>query len=156
MAKTHWKTDKIHVHFIDSLYGGFGWDDCIGFAAFPDMEVQKKFLAHELSELVTPQQIVARALRNAGLNLGTTHTVVDMLAYFSVKDFIAKPVFPNPERKGIKPNQNYYPSVDELFPIFERYAENPSAYPDFESFVDSMIAGLAKSRMTEQESSVPC
>ncbi len=142
LAKTPWTVDKIRVHFIDCLYGGFGWIDCIGFAAFPDLQVQKKFLAHELSELITPRHIVGDALRKAGLNSEIAHTIVDMLAYFSVRDFLARPVYPNPERKGIKPNPNYYPAVEELYPAFESYAENPSIYADFEDLVQDMIAKL--------------
>ena len=146
LAKTSWAVDRIRVHFIDCLYGGFGWNDCIGFAAFPDLHVQKKFLAHELSELITPQRLVGDALGKANLNSGITHTIVDMLAYFSVRDFLAKPVYPNPERKGIKPNPNYYPVVKELYPLFELYAENPSIYTDFEELVQDMIAKLKVSK----------
>ena len=142
LAKTPWASDRIRVHFIDCLYGGFGWNDCIGFAAFPDLHVQKKFLAHELSELITPRHIVAAALRRADLNSEIAHTIVDMLAYFSVRDFLARPVYPNPERKGIKPNPNYYPAVEELYPAFESYSENPSIYADFEDLVQDMIAKL--------------
>ena len=141
-AKTPWSMEKIHVHFIDCLYGGFGWDDCIGFAAFPDMEVQKKFITHELSELITPRHIVGGELQRAGLNPEIAHTVVDMLAYFSIRDFLAKPVFPHPERRGIKPNQNYYPAVEELYPMFEYYAEDPSKYSDFRALVQDMIPRL--------------
>src|SRR5438034_5490123 len=75
LAKRPWTTDRIRVHFIDCLYGGFGWNDCIGFAPFPDIEVQKKFLAHELSELITPGRSLVEALREAKLNLGIAHTV---------------------------------------------------------------------------------
>ncbi len=142
LAKTPWSLDRIRVHFIDCLYGGFGWNDCIGFAAFPDLQVQKKFLAHELSELITPRHIVGDALRREDLNSEIAHTIVDMLAYFSVRDFLARPVYPNPERKGIKPNPNYYPAVEELYPAFESYAENPSIYADFEDLVQDMIAKL--------------
>ena len=142
LAKTPWALDRIRVHFIDCLYGGFGWNDCIGFAAFPDLQVQKKFLAHELSELITPRHIVGDALRKAGLSSEIAHTVVDMLAYFSVRNFLARPVYPNPERKGIRPNPNYYPAVEELYPTFESYAENPSIYADFEELVQVMIAKL--------------
>ena len=142
LTRNPWRADKIHVHFIDSLYGGFGWDDCIGFAAFPDLEVQKKFLAHELSELITPQRIVVEALRRVDLNPEIAHTVVDMIAYFSVKDFITKPPSPGPERKGIKPNPRYYPAVDELIPFFEHHAADPSAHPDFSSIVNEMIQQL--------------
>ena len=142
LAKTPWALDRIRVHFIDCLYGGFGWNDCIGFAAFPDLQVQKKFLAHELSELITPRHIIGDALRKAGLSSEIAHTVVDMLAYFSVRNFLARPVYPNPERKGIRPNPNYYPAVEELYPTFESYAENPSIYADFEELVQVMIAKL--------------
>ncbi len=144
LAKTPWALGRIRVHFIDCLYGGFGWNDCIGFAAFPDLQVQKKFLAHELSELITPRHIVGDALRKAGLSSEIAHTVVDMLAYFSVRNFLARPVYPNPERKGIRPNPNYYPAVEELYPTFESYAENPSIYADFEELVQVMIAKLLK------------
>ncbi len=130
LAKSPWTVDRIRIHFIDCLYGGFGWNHCIGFAAFPDLQVQKKFLAHELSELITPR------------HSEITHTVVDMLAYFSVRDFLERPVFPNPEKKGIKPNPNYYPAVAELYPFFERYAEDPSIYIDFKEVVQDMIPSL--------------
>jgi len=142
LAKRPWTTDRIRVHFIDCLYGGFGWNDCIGFAPFPDIEVQKKFLAHELSELITPRRSLVEALREAKLNLGIAHTVVDLLAYFSVRDFLAKPVFPNVEKKGIKPNPNYYPAVEGLYLMFERYAENPAIYQDFQGLVQDIVATL--------------
>lgn len=145
LAKTSWTMDKIRVHFIDCLYGGFGWNDCIGFAALPDLQIQKKFLAHELSELITPRQLVGDALREANLNSGIAHTIVDMVAYFSVRDFLARPVNPNPESKGIKPNPNYYPAVKELYPMFELYAENPAIYTDFEELVHDIIVKLSKS-----------
>src|SRR5216117_2556185 len=127
---------------IDCLYGGFGWNDCIGFAPFPDIEVQKKFLAHELSELITPRRGLVEALREAKLNLEIAHTVVDLLAYFSVRDFLARPVFPSAEKKGIKPNPNYYPAVEGLYLMFECYAENPATYQDFQGLVQDIVATL--------------
>ena len=142
LAKTPWSLDRIRVHFIDCLCGGFGWVDGIGFAPLPDLEIQKKFLAHELSELITPRRIVAEALRNASLNPEIAHTVVDMLAFFGVKDFLSRPVFPNPWKKGIKPNPRYYPAAGELFPMFEYYAENPSMYSDFRALVLDMTSKL--------------
>lgn len=142
LAGTRWQTDKIHVHFIDCLYGGFGWDNCIGFAALPDMAVQRKFIAHELSELITPQHIVRDELQKANLDLGITHTVVDMLAYLSIREFLAQPDGTNLEKKGVKPNPNYYPEAAVLLPIFERYAEEPMAYPDFAGFIQDMTHSL--------------
>jgi len=145
LAKTEWTTDEIRVHFADCLNGGFAWHDSIAFATLPDIEVEKKFLAHELSELITPSQLVAQELGRAGLDPGVTHTVVDMVAYFSVRDFIAKPAHPNIERKGVVPNKSYYPKVEELYPIFEDYSKNPSDYDDFASLVKKIVLRLKTS-----------
>lgn len=78
LAKREWVADEIRVHFVDCLWGGFAWIDSIAFTPFPDMEVQKKFLAHELSELITPRSVVEGRLLEAGLDAEITHTVVDM------------------------------------------------------------------------------
>ena len=145
LAKTEWITDEIRVHFADCLNGGFAWHDSIAFATLPDIEVQKKFLAHELSELITPSQLVSEELGRAELDQGITHTVVDMIAYFSVKDFIAKSAYPSIERKGVVPNKNYYPKVEELYPIFADYSENPSKYDDFASLVKKIVLRLKSS-----------
>jgi hypothetical protein len=139
LTKESWQTTDIRVHLIDSINGGFAWQDCIGMAAFPELEVEKKLLTHELSELITPQRLVALAARREGLDQGIVHTVVDSIAYFSVKNFLV-----NLERKGIKPNPSYYPEVDKLLPMFERYDEDPSAYPAFTSLVDEAISTLKK------------
>src|SRR3989454_11404387 len=93
------------------------------------MDVEKKFLAHELSELITPTSTVNRILADGGLDESISHTVFDMIAFFSVKDFIK-----NLDRKGIKPNPSYYPMANTLFPLLEGYSRDPAAYPDFESF----------------------
>src|SRR5712691_283249 len=145
LSKTEWMTDEIRVHFADCLNGGFAWHDSIAFATLPDIEVQKKFLAHELSELITPSGLVEQELGRAGLDQGIAHTVVDMTAYFSVKDFMAKPVDPNTERKGVVPNKNYYPKVEELYPIFEEYSKNPSEGEDFASLVKKIVLRLKTS-----------
>ncbi len=145
LAKREWVQKDVQVHFVDCLWGGFAWTDCIAFTPFPDIEVQKKFLAHELSELITPHSIVERGLASSGLSREITHTVVDMIAYFSVRNFITKPVYPNPERRGTKPNPNYYPAAEELYPFFEHYAENRGSYDGFDTLVREMVARL-KSR----------
>ncbi len=150
LAKTPWSLDRIRVHFIDCLYGGFGWADCVGFTPLPDLEIQKKFLAHELSELITPRRVVAEALRNANLDPGIAHTVVDMIAFFSVRDFLVRPVYPNPWKKGLKPNPSYYPAAGELFPLFEYYADNPPIYGDFRALVQDLI--LALNRLSRSSS----
>jgi hypothetical protein len=145
LAKTEWMTDEIRIHLADCLNGGFAWHDSIAFATLPDIEVQKKFLAHELSELITPSQLVTKELGKSKLVPEVAHTVVDMIAYFSVKDFIAKPVDPKIERKGVVPNKNYYPKVEELYPLFEEYSKNPSEYADFASLVEKIILTLKTS-----------
>jgi hypothetical protein len=145
LSKTEWMTDEIRVHFVDCLNGGFSWHDCIGFATLPDIEVQKKFLTHELSELITPSRLVEERLRRAGLDPGIAHTVVDMLAYFAVKDFIAKPLDPSTKRKGVMPNKNYYLKVEALHPIFEDYSKSPSGYENFASLVDEIVLRLKSS-----------
>jgi hypothetical protein len=149
LSKEEWAIDEIRVHFVDCLWGGFAWVDSIAFTPFPDMEVQKKFLTHELSELITPGHVVATKLKEAGLNPGITHTVVDMLAYFSVRDFIEKPVFPHPERRGIRPNQDYYPAVDELYPLTENYAQDPSASKSFDAFIGEVVSRLKAAKPAE-------
>jgi len=145
LSRVEWTAGEIHVHFADSLNGGFAWHDSIAFATLPDIEVQKKFLAHELSELITPRLFVKKELGKARLDPEVAHTVVDMIAYFSVKDFIAKPVDPTMERKGVVPNKNYYPKVEELYPIFEDYSKNPSEYDDFASLVKKIVLRLKRS-----------
>ncbi len=152
LTKRKWETNEILIHFADCLFGGFAWIDCIAFAAFPDFEVQKKFLTHELSELITPRSTVERKLAGAGLDPEIAHTVVDMIAYFSVKDFIAKPVYPHLERRGIRPNPNYYPAVEDLYPLFERYSENPSSYNSFKTLLQDVIMklkGLESKKLTQ-------
>ncbi len=129
LSKEDWTVNDIQVNFVDCLNGGFAWTDSVAVYPFPDMDVEKKFLAHELSELMTPTSTVVRILADAGLDERVSHTVVDMLAFFSVKDFVK-----NLDRKGIKPNPSYYPMADALFPLLEGYSKDPGAYPDFESF----------------------
>jgi len=142
LAKAHWQTGNIQVQYIDCLYGGFAWNEYIGLAACPDKNVQKKLLAHELSELIAAQSMIREELRKADLDPGIAHTIVDMLAYFSIRDFLAKPEPAGRERKGLRPNPSYYPAAEILFPVFEHYAEDPWIYPDFASFIEDMIKSL--------------
>lgn len=144
LAKTDWRSNEVRVHFVDCLYGGFGWCDCIGVAPVPDYEVEMKLVAHELSELITPQGIVAVQSRSAGFDPDIAHTVVDLLAYFSVNEFLPKPTVAGREKKGIKPNPEYYLAVRELFPFFERYAQNPTSYPRFGRLVEDMVSELRR------------
>jgi hypothetical protein len=49
------------------------------------------------------------------------------------------------ERKGVVPNKNYYPKVEELYPIFEEYSRNSSEYDDFASLVRKIVLRLKRS-----------
>jgi len=94
--------NDIRVNFVDCLNGGFAWTDSIAVYPFPDMDVEKKFLAHELSELMTPTSTVIRILADAGLDESISHTVVDMLASSASK--ISSKIL---IEKGIKPNPSF-------------------------------------------------
>ena len=134
LVDSAWRMSDITVHLVDCLNGGFAWQDSIALYPFPDFDVEKKLLAHELSELITPSGVIGGKLAEAGLDPGIAHTVVDMVAYFGVRDFIK-----NLDRKGIRPNPNYYQKVGELYPLFEEYSRQPS---NFAGFVDRMVSGL--------------
>ncbi|HYY92264.1 MAG TPA: hypothetical protein VE955_09770 [Candidatus Dormibacteraeota bacterium] len=142
LAKAHWQTGTIRAHYVDCLYGGFAWKDSIGLTTLPDMDVQKKFLAHELSELITPQQLVRQHLQKEGLDLRIADTVVDLFAYFSVRDFLSKHDSKSEEKNGIRPSRRYYAEADVLYMFFERYAEDPMIYADFDSVIRDMISVL--------------
>jgi hypothetical protein len=43
------------------------------------------------------------------------------------------------------PNKNYYPKVEELYPLFEEYSKNPSEHDDFGSLVEKIIVTLKTS-----------
>lgn len=141
LVQRDWDSEEIVVCFVDCMYGGFGWVDSIALTPVPEMDVAKKLLTHELSELITPQNIVAESLRRAGLEddstyqHGLVHTVVDLVAYFSVKEFLS-----NPERKGMKPNPKYYPYTDAIYPLFEAYSSDPTRYENFEELIREMVS----------------
>ena len=143
LTKEDWTVNDIRVNFVDCLNGGFAWTDSVAVYPFPDMDVEKKFLAHELSELMTPTSTVIRILADAGLDESISHTVVDMLAFFSVKDFIK-----NLDRKGIKPNPSYYPMADTLYPALEEYSTDLTSYPEFESLINRIVPLFKQSKGT--------
>jgi len=79
LSHVEWTADEIRVHFVDCLNGGFAWHDSMAFATLPDIEVQKKFLAHELSELITPSPFVTRELGKSSLDPEIAHTMISDL-----------------------------------------------------------------------------
>ena len=65
------------------------------------------------------------------LDSAISHTIVDIIAHFEVKKHVT-----DPERKGIKPNPNYYAEVPKLCPIFENCAENTYQYQNFDEILN--------------------
>lgn len=144
LVNRNWDSEEVTVCFVDCLYGGFGWKDSIGLAPVPELDVGKKLLTHELSELITPQNVVAQSLRREGLeenqaeyHHGLVHTIVDMIAYFSVREFLS-----NPERKGMKPNPNYYPCAEAIYPVFEEYVSDSTKRDSFEGLIQEVVLTL--------------
>src|SRR5207245_9940765 len=78
LTKEDWTTNDIRVNFVDCLNGGFAWTDSIAVYPFPDMDVEKKFLDNELSDLITPTTTVIKILKDQELDESNVHTVVYM------------------------------------------------------------------------------
>lgn len=138
LAKNEWTQNDIQVHFVDCLYGGFAWYDSIALATLPDTDVEKKFLAHELSELITPRSLMEARLREHGLDREIAHTIVDLIAYFSVRDHIEN----YSEKKGVKTNPSYYPGVNQLEPLFEEYSNTSALHDSFETLAQDIVSRL--------------
>ena len=130
IAKLPWKTDVINVHFVDCVYGAQGWAEDVVAPPFPELDVERKLLSHEIAHILVPDYLLKTKLQSLGLNYSIAHTIVDLIAYFGVKKHIA-----DPERRGIKPNPNYYPEVSKLYPIFENCQKNPDAYQSFDEIL---------------------
>jgi hypothetical protein len=94
---------------------------------FPDMDVEKKLFSHELVHILVPDYFLKTKLRSYGLSYNIAHTIVDLIAYFGVKDHVTEP-----ERRGIKPNPSYYAEVNKLYPIFESCYKNPDQHQNFD------------------------
>jgi hypothetical protein len=107
IAKLSWKQKCVNVHFVDCIHGASGWIRDVVLPPFPNIDVEKKLLAYELA-----------------------HTIIDLIAYFSVKEHVAEP-----EKQGIKPNPNYYTNVEKLYPVFKKCYMQPENFPDFETIL---------------------
>lgn len=130
IARCSWKHESMNVHFVDCLYGASAWVRDIALAPFPDTDVEKKLLAHELAHTLVPDHFLKTKLRDFGLDLSLSHTIVDLIAYFSVKKHVT-----DSERRGIKPNPDYYEQVDRLYPIFEDCYKHPETYRGFDEIL---------------------
>lgn len=140
ITKFPWKIEAINVYLVDCVWGAQSWVDDIVLPPIPDLDVAKKLLTHEIAHIQMPNNLLKAKLRNCGVDLGIAHTIVDLVAYFSVRDHLK-----DPERLGMKPNPNYYTEVQRLYPIFEYYSTNPEKYETF----DELLEHAARAIKTE-------
>jgi hypothetical protein len=130
ITKRNWKQKHITVHFVDCVNGASAWTEDVVLPPFPDIDVEKKLFAHELAHILVPDYFLKPRLQNLSLESDIAHTIVDLIAYFSIKEHIT-----DPERRGIKPNPNYYAQVDKLYPIFENCFRHPEKYQDLDEIL---------------------
>lgn len=130
IAKRSWSEECINVNFVDCVYGGSAWIKDVVLVPYPDMDIEKKLFAHELAHTLVPEYYLRKELQKARIDWSLSHTIVDMIACFSIKEHVSKP-----DRQGIKPNPNYYAHAEELYPIFEQCYMHPKGYTDFEDIL---------------------
>jgi hypothetical protein len=130
LAKLPWKTNTIAAHLVDCVYGAQSWTEDVVLPPFPDLDIEKKLLSHEIAHILVPDYFLKTKLQSLGLNCAIAHTIVDLIAYFGVKEHVA-----DLERRGIKPNPSYYEEVSKLYPIFEECYESPDRYQSFDEIL---------------------
>jgi hypothetical protein len=135
IAKRGWKQDHITVHFVSCVNGASAWINDIVLPPFPNVDVEKKLLAHELAHTLVPDYALKPKLQSLALDSNIAHTAVDLIAYFSIKEHVT-----DPEKRGIKPNPTYYAQVDKLYPVFEDCYKHPEKY----NSLDEILRQIAK------------
>ena len=130
VVRCSWRQKWVRIHFADCLYGASAWVRDVAVPPFPNMDVGKKLLAHELAHILVPDYFLKMKLQDVGLDCSIAHTIVDLIAYFGVKDHVT-----DPERRGIKPNPDYYEQVDKLYPIFEDCSKHPEKCRNFDEIL---------------------
>lgn len=130
LTKLPWKIENINVHLVDCVYGASSWTDDVVLPPFPDIDVEKKLLSHEIAHILVPDYLLKEKLQSLGLDFSIAHTIVDCIAYFGVKEHLT-----NPERRGITPNPNYYAQVPKIYPVFEKCYKNPDQYQSFDEIL---------------------
>ncbi len=130
VAKLPWKTKVINIHLVDCVHGAQSWIRDVVLPPFPIIDIEKKLLSHEIAHILVPDYFLKTKLQVLGLDYAISHTIVDLIAYFGVKEHLT-----DPERRGIKPNPNYYTQVPKLYPIFEDCYKNPDRYQNFDEIL---------------------
>jgi len=133
IARLPWKAKFVKAHLVDCVYGAESWVEDIVLPPFPIFDIEKKLFAHELAHILVPEYFLRTKLETLGLDHSISHTIVDLIAYFGVKDHVE-----DSERKGIKPNPNYYVQVPRLYPIFENCNKNPNQYQSFDDILNQI------------------
>ncbi len=141
IAKRPWKPERINVHLVDCVNGASAWSKDIVLPPFPNGDVEKKLLAHELAHILVPDYFLKPKLQYYALDYSIAHTIVDLIAYFGIKEHVTEP-----ERRGIKPNPNYYVQVDKLYPIFEDCHKYPDKYVSFDEILKQIVSSNAQKR----------
>jgi hypothetical protein len=100
---------------------------------FPNLDVEKKLLSHEIAHILTPDYFLKTKLQKFNLDCSIAHTIVDLIAYFGVKEHVT-----DPERRGIKPNPDYYAGASELYPVFANFYQNPDRYREFDDILEQI------------------
>jgi len=135
LTKSPWKIKAINVYLVDCVWGAQSWVNDIVLPPIPipdpNLDIAKKTLTHEIAHIKMPDNLLKAKLRNYDVDLGIVHTIVDLIAYFSVKDHLK-----DPDRRGMKPNPNYYTEVQRLYPFFEHYSRNPEQYETFDELLE--------------------
>jgi len=130
MVKLPWRIQSISVYLVGCVHGGGAWIEDVVLPPFPDVDVEKKLLTHEIAHVLMPEYFLKTKLQNFGLNSVISHTIVDLVAYFGIREYVA-----DPERLGIRPNPKYYAQIHKLYPIIEECYKNPSKYGNFDGIL---------------------
>jgi len=132
-----WSQNCIRVNFVDCLHGASAWWTEIALPPFPDIDVQKKLFSHELAHTLIPDYVLRTKLKDAGLDGGISHTIVDLIAFFSIRKHVT-----DPNRRGIKPNPDYYPELIQLYPVFEKCSMHADRCSNFDDVLDQIRKSL--------------
>ena len=135
ISETGWSPDSVDVQLVDSLNGGASFASTILLAPVANLEVQKKLLAHELSESAFSAVGLQAKLESRGIDSEFFHAIVDTAAYFALKAWL-KPEFV----EKLKPNPAYYAGAEPVYSAFEKSGSVSEAYGG----LDGLIEAVAK------------